>query len=484
MKSPAFFVDPSKISFLGSPAIFADTLVDLFSSAKKRVYFTTLYIGTDKAEAKVIDALIRRRNESGNKLDVLIMFDMLRGTRMVKNSSSCHIVKPLVNSNADIALFRSSSDLFLSKRLPSPMNEIFGTQHMKIFVIDDKTIITGANLSDQYLRNRRDRYILIEDKSLADYCAKVVTHFANTYSHKLVPTASLDILPDEMKKDNISEFDADKSLSIIPPKKFIEESLVDDLVSSGLILSPHSNEADSKSSNHEYPTEDPTQIKIQPMIQYGPGGLRCEESALLQYLDVNNKSSSSDSKSANIIPNQFLTLASGYLNPPDEIIERLNNLINSGEEIQLVGAAPKSNSFFTAKGAAGMVPLAYSVLAAETIEKLKGKASYFEWAHAGWTFHAKGLWRWRKDENGVMQIDSTVIGSSNFARRSWEKDLEFGLIIEGKGEELNKKLNEEFSNMMLDAKLIKNSEVIERLPLWGDLFNWTFLKFGQLRKFL
>lgn len=63
----------------------------------------------------------------------------------------------------------------MTKRLAPPRwNELLGLQHMKVYLFDDAVIISGANLSNDYFTNRQDRYILIEDKPLADFYAQLI----------------------------------------------------------------------------------------------------------------------------------------------------------------------------------------------------------------------------------------------------------------------------------------------------------------------
>ena len=51
----------------------------------------------------------------------------------------------------------------------SAFKEVFGCYHIKYCVFDDVSLITGANFSKSYLRNRKDRYFLIRSRKLADF---------------------------------------------------------------------------------------------------------------------------------------------------------------------------------------------------------------------------------------------------------------------------------------------------------------------------
>ena len=45
-----------------------------------------------------------------------------------------------------------------------------GVHHMKLYIFDDTTIITGANLSHSYFTRRQDRCIMIKDcQALSSY---------------------------------------------------------------------------------------------------------------------------------------------------------------------------------------------------------------------------------------------------------------------------------------------------------------------------
>jgi CDP-diacylglycerol---glycerol-3-phosphate 3-phosphatidyltransferase len=49
------------------------------------------------------------------------------------------------------------------------LSEVAGVHHQKIYVIDDRVILSGANLSKNYFLNRKDRALLIDSPALSDY---------------------------------------------------------------------------------------------------------------------------------------------------------------------------------------------------------------------------------------------------------------------------------------------------------------------------
>ena len=79
---------------------------------------------------------------------------------------------PLIqeSKNCNLSLYHTPALRGLTKRLaPSRWNELLGLQHMKLYLFDDTVIISGANLSNDYFTNRQDRYLMVEDKPLADF---------------------------------------------------------------------------------------------------------------------------------------------------------------------------------------------------------------------------------------------------------------------------------------------------------------------------
>ncbi len=62
----------------------------------------------------------------------------------------------------------------------SGLCEIFGVFHTKIYIFDDTVILTGANLSQQYFENRKDRYVILNKaKKFANFLDDYLGIFAD-----------------------------------------------------------------------------------------------------------------------------------------------------------------------------------------------------------------------------------------------------------------------------------------------------------------
>ncbi|KAG5510883.1 hypothetical protein JKF63_06384 [Porcisia hertigi] len=65
--------------------------------------------------------------------------------------------------------------------------EALGVQHTKLFVFDERhTILTGANLSDDYFATRMDRYMIVEDNTLVARWFTRLVRTTNRVSHRAV----------------------------------------------------------------------------------------------------------------------------------------------------------------------------------------------------------------------------------------------------------------------------------------------------------
>lgn len=167
--APCFPVDADRIKVIQVPSVFYETLVSKSTNAKNRIKLASLYLGTGQLEQHLVTAIHDNLKENKD-LTVDILLDFTRGTRGEINSKTK--VLPLLNESEKcvLSLYHTPVLRGLTKRLAPPRwNELLGLQHMKIYLFDDTVILSGANLSNDYFTNRQDRYIMIEDKHVADF---------------------------------------------------------------------------------------------------------------------------------------------------------------------------------------------------------------------------------------------------------------------------------------------------------------------------
>ena len=173
--APCFPVKSSNIGILTEPRQFYDTLLSKCSEAKMRITLASLYLGNGNLEQNIVTAIRNNKSFERGDLNVNVLLDYTRGSRFTKNSRS--VLLPLLQSEANCRLSMYHTPVLrgLRKKLaPTRWNELFGLQHMKLYIFDDTLIISGANLSSDYFTNRQDRYFVINDKQLCNfYCGLV-----------------------------------------------------------------------------------------------------------------------------------------------------------------------------------------------------------------------------------------------------------------------------------------------------------------------
>lgn len=147
--------------------------------------------------------------------------------------------------------------------------------------------------------------------------------------------------------------------------------------------------------------------------------------------------------------NSSWTFTAGYFNPAPSLTKLLLNTASSNNTV--ITASPEANGFYKSKGVSGLLPDAYTLLARRFVHRVHhegrdGDITLKEWKNGmvgqpgGWTYHAKGLWvTMPGDENPSMSI----IGSSNYTKRSYSHDLEVGTLIVTKDEGLKSRLGDE-----------------------------------------
>ena len=147
-------VESREVEFLFEPNEFYSRVLQLIQIAQKRVAIATLYFGdSSDSERRLIAEL---GNCAKRNVEVDILLDGPRNTRR-----NCRIL-PLLRQLAPRAKIHSYYSPFYKCFLPDRIRESLGTQHMKLVIADDTVLITGANMSEIYFKNRQDRYCIVK----------------------------------------------------------------------------------------------------------------------------------------------------------------------------------------------------------------------------------------------------------------------------------------------------------------------------------
>ena len=145
----------------------------------------------------------------------------------------------------------------------------------------------------------------------------------------------------------------------------------------------------------------------------------------------------------------------GYFNPSDGVKK---GLIAGGKFTTglIINASAEANGFYGSPNPSGYLPDAYMILAKRFLQDVRnagvGNAiSMEQWRHMprgqpldGWTYHAKGIWI--TPPNSIHPV-LTLIGSSNFTRRSHRLDLESTCIVITRDTNLQSALTNEINHL-------------------------------------
>jgi CDP-diacylglycerol--glycerol-3-phosphate 3-phosphatidyltransferase len=152
------------------------------------------------------------------------------------------------------------------------------------------------------------------------------------------------------------------------------------------------------------------------------------------------------------------TFTAGYFNPDPLLTNLLINTASARGTV--VTASPWANGFYGSKGISGLLPSAYTLLARRFLEgaqraKRDSAIKLREWRKGtvgepgAWTYHAKGFWvTMPGDENPSI----TMIGSSNYTKRSYNLDLEANVVVLTRDVDLKRRLGEEEKWLQEHAK--------------------------------
>lgn len=430
-EAPCFPVCASKIQIIQEPCRFYETLARNCSTAKERIIMASLYLGIGELEKNLV-ANIQKNLQGNSKLKVNILLDFARGTRGEENSKS--ILMPLVKQtkNVTLSLYHTPSLRGISKKLfPPRWNELIGIQHMKLYLFDETVIISGANLSNDYFTNRQDRYLIIEDKRLADFYSNLV-YKVQEFSFQVNVNAEIELHP----KWNMLPYDSDKINFVTKARENIFNYF-----------------ANVCEEQKYASTEKNADTWIFPLIEMGQLGIHHDSVVTKKLLSAS-------------MQNSKLQLASGYFNLTDDYMNTLTD--NCLANCNILMAHPNANGFQGAKGMAGGIPAAYTLIARYFYKKLKeagqdDRVKLFEYQKDGWSYHAKGLWYYLP---GSDLPNLTLIGSSNFGERSVNRDLETQICMVTTNVKLQQELQSECENLFKLGSTAEQELVNRHVPKW------------------
>ncbi|KAL0637163.1 CDP-diacylglycerol--glycerol-3-phosphate 3-phosphatidyltransferase [Maublancomyces gigas] len=438
--APRFELHASQIRILQAPGEFYETLKERISKAERRIFLSTLYIG--KTEHELI-SILRAALLRSPTLHVSILSDALRGTRESPHPSCASLLAPLVAEfgadRVDIRMYHTPNLRGLRKKVvPKRLNEGWGLQHMKLYGVDDEIIISGANLSDDYFTNRQDRYHVFSCPRLTDYFSRI---------HNAVCSISYQVLPAPADQGGFTLEWPESNPAPQPTEEPTAFKTAATAILAPLIRPLVAAKAPSTTGPRTF---------VYPLAQFTPllypTDTSTEHPGLSAVLRLLSRDDWASSK---------WMFTAGYFN----IHSQLKQLLLASKSVQgtVVTAAPEANGFYGSKGVSNMLPPAYTLLARRFLGDVvkMGKEQQIElreWRKGtigkdpdAWTYHAKGIWVTLPNEQNPS---ITLVGSSNYTKRSYSLDLEINALVVTEDESLKKQLRGEVEWLQEKSKKV------------------------------
>lgn len=324
------------------------------------------------------------------------------------------------------------------RHVPRRINEGWGLQHMKLYGVDDELVMSGANLSADYFTDRQDRYHLFSS-------AEVTEHFWRVHKavgeFSFLVTASTDRAGFELSWPETNSAPS----PLDDPAAFVKSTTS---TLRPLICPPPATAA--ATAKPEF--ADTRVYLLGQMSQVMSPDASTELPAMTHVLRT---------LSSPAYKGSSWTFTAGYFNPDPALTNLLLSTASStspdgsnstGRKANtVITAAPEANGFYKSPGVSGMLPEAYTLLARRFLDAVRSAdraadISLREWRRGtvgqpgGWSYHAKGLW---VTLPGEPHPSLSVVGSSNYTRRSYSLDLEAGALVLTRDEGLKRRLGEE-----------------------------------------
>lgn len=342
--------------------------------------------------------------------------------------------------------------------------------HTKLYIFDNTVLVTGANLSDKYFSNRLDRYwVFQENEVFANYCEDFVNSLI--YDDKVTSDSYDNLLNSLPAKNTPSDKDTYIKYIHNSIKMFKYEHLVKIKENSNLScneyfenmhkynkyyklssknidfieynqktknktellnysdtlniqeISDNSNnkyyddKSEHKHNNKFINNNSNNEVFIFPTMQFNALNIQDDYNILNNILDylikkqenkLHNKTGN-DYFSNNDREVKHIYIATGYMNPDKNILNKLSKLKNI--EVKFLTSSPCANSFYNGGIFKKYIPYIYQLILYR-LSKFSKNFKCFEYVQENWTFHSKGVWFLDQNKNCVLSL----IGSSNYSK--------------------------------------------------------------------
>lgn len=504
----------SAVSLLKYPSDYLGTLRSLIKGASSNITLSALYFGNKSNEMDLITDIDSALSDPMRpNLTVTFILDHSRASRMGSTSaSSVQVLSSLVTKyhpRCRLLLYQMPHLRGRLGLLPTQMKETLGVYHCKFCVVDNTTILTGANLSEEYFENRQDRYMVVNeqyandrlpippflsDETLSSFLRGFV-QILDGHCHHVLPGEVIiaPIKPDPTVLMKELETYSGHSGEIF--QSFFYFLIGKIYTVNGLFLAYMHSHCKSHYHRHDTnPQISNEMASFHPLFQHGSLNINQEQEAFTQLFFSDLKDIKANILLATPYPSfssKFMTSLAHFVgnkrtvhvNPLNHEDSDVQSLLGSPSDFPITIVVPSSRShgFSKGQGIKSWIPTLHKSamfaaldsfwnhfkfvnsqghgLATEQTERMQSNflssqniLSVRTFARDSWTYHAKGMWLYDMMMNdqgeSVRHVPMTYIGSSNLGSRSWKRDFELGFFLISDSRELQRRLGQECDHLI------------------------------------
>ena len=393
------------VQTLLTSADFRTVLLAKIAAAAHRIYLCSLYLQNDEAGAEVLQALYAAK-AARPELDIVVTVDWHRAQRGLIGAAK---------SGGNAAWYQE-----LSKQrghavpiygVPVQTRELFGVLHLKGFVIDDQVIYSGASLNNVYLHKqdkyRHDRYLLIQNKVLADSMVKFIREH-------LLSSAAVHRL----------------DMPEVPTTRSIRGEIKQ--LRSKLKAARYDRDvAEQEPDKHG--------LSVTPLV--GLGKNNPLNNVICQLLAASKTQ---------------ITICTPYFNFPSPVAREISGALKRGVRICIIVGDKTANDFFIPPEepfkVISALPYLYEVKLRHFAKSHQAEISSKQlqlrlWKDGDNTYHLKGMW---------IDEDYALVTGNNLNPRAFRLDLENALLIHDPKHELQQQRAVELNSILEKTKVISD----------------------------
>lgn len=417
------------VDCLFSSRSFKAELLTQIANARHRIYLAALYLEADDAGKEILMALYQAKKQNPH-LDIVVCVDFHRAQRGLIGE------KKSTQTNAiwyqEIEKAQGSGVKIVG--LPVKRKELFGVQHLKGFIFDDRVLYSGASFNNIYLhhceRYRYDRYWLINNQELAD-------SMVNFLKNEIISSEAVVRL----------------NAQLIP--KMSDFKVAHKLLSKNL-----------KQASYQYQGKiSSDSLSIAPLCGLGAR---------------HNKLNKCIRKILQSTENELL-IFTPYFNLPRALSRDISGLLKRGINLTIVVGDKTANDFYIPEEkpfrTIGSLPYLYESNLKQFAKKHQhalqtGQLKLHLWKDGANSFHLKGIYA---DNRFVM------LTGHNLNPRAWRLDIENGLLIDDPKQELKGLLDQELSEILKNTREITAPEQIEGIDDYPEHVKKILLRMRRIK---